>query len=521
MNAFIEEREGGARYLQALREHWLVILTVIVATVSTAALYSLTAAKRYQASADILVSPIAPADETFVGIGVLRESTQSRSVLTAARLIETPAVAEAVKERLDLAGGRGQLLSQIEVQPQEQSNIVTIEATAPSPEAAARLANAFADVLLAQRTAAFQEDVRAVIERLEARLAAIPSTQPDSGEAIAIQQRLGELGGLVGANDPTLQISSRAVPPERPSWPRPVLSLAVALIAGLLLGTGMALALEFFNPLFRREDELVVEQRLPILARIPRMRRRAFADFLMGREPLPADVKESYRVLRATVATAGVDGGVPRSILVTSASPGEGKSMTSVNLAVAMAQSGLRVILVDGDLRRPMVSTLMRVPARRDGLLEFAQNGLPADRALSEAPGYGERLQLMLAAPAHSSRVDLLRPDQIRRALQRLEEAADVVILDSPPLSEVADALAMAEGVEAVIVAAFIGRTRRDKLNDVRRMLAQVGANVLGFVVVTKARSRGSAYYYGYPQQQRREARPPSRARSKAPDTVG
>jgi capsular exopolysaccharide synthesis family protein len=496
LNAFYEER-SGVRYWRALREHWLLIAALVVAAVAAAAVYSLTAQKRYRASTDVLVTPIAANDTTFVGIPVLRETTQSRSVVTAARLIKTHSVAQGVKDRLHLDKPTGRILASIEVQPQEQSNIVTIVATAGTPKAAAALANGFANTVVAQRSAIFQKQLNAVIQRLQGDLNATPSSQANSGESVAIQQRLGELASLVGSDDPTLQVASPAVPPAAPYWPRPVLSIAVAFLAAVLVGAGAALALEFANPLLRREDELV-ERRLPILTRIPRMSRGAARDYLVGREPLPPDLRESYRVLRATVATAGPDGDTPRSILVASASPGEAKTFTAVSLAIAFASSGLRVILVDGDLRRPMVSTLMHVPAGGGGLSDLAESGLVTPtQVLTTAPGYGDNLRLVLARPHHSARVDVLRPDQIKRVLQELESACDVVILDSPPLTEVADALTFSEVVDAVLFTIFLGRTRRDKLNDSLRMLGQVGANVLGFVVVSRTRSKGSSYYYG------------------------
>jgi polysaccharide biosynthesis transport protein len=485
----------------------------VALTTATAAIYSLTAPKRYEASADILVSPIAPGDETFIGIGVLRESSQSRSVLTAARLVKTPTVAEEVRETLGLSEARGRILADVHVEPQEQSNIVTIVATAGSPLAAAQLANGFADVLLAQRTRQFRAEVRAQLERLERRLAEVPPTQVNSGETVALQQRIGELGGIAGAPDPTLRITSRAVAPGSPSWPRPLLSIAVAFVAALMLSSGAAFALEFFNPRFRREDELVLEQRLPILARVPRLSRRAERRYFIGAEPLPSDIKEGFRVLRATVATTGADGDLPTSVLVTSASPGEGKSMTAVNLAIAMATSGSRVILVDGDLRRPMVSTLMHVPIVRDGFIDLVRNNVAPSKVLTAVPGYGENLRLASSRPSHADDLDMLRPDQLRRAIQKLEDAADVVVIDSPPLAEVADALTLAEAAAVVLITVFVGRTRRDKLAEVRRMLSQVGANVIGFVVITRARSRGRAYSYGAPPEEDSQ-RPVSRSRT-------
>jgi Mrp family chromosome partitioning ATPase len=122
-----------------------------------------------------------------------------------------------------------------------------------------------------------------------------------------------------------------------------------------------------------------------------------------------------------------------------------------------------------------------------------------------------------LARPHTSSRLEVMRPDRIARAVQVLENNADVVIVDSPPLSAVADALTFSEVVEAIVMSVFLGRTRRDKLNDAMRMLSHVGANVLGFVVVDRGRSRGAAYYYASVDvEETKEARQTALARTYA-----
>jgi capsular exopolysaccharide synthesis family protein len=503
MNGFGDERQGGARYLVALREHWLLVVAIVVVAVSAAIAYSNAAEKRYEAEADILVTPIAGDDEVFIGIPLIRESGQSRAVLTVARLIKTPELAEAVKEQLETTKSRGELLDSIDVTPQEQSNIVTVVGKANDAAEAAEIANAFANELLDQQTDAFQIELRAVIERSRARLDSIPPAQRDFGEAVAIQQRLGQLAALVGAKDPTMQVSSEAVPPLAPAWPRPALSVAVALLAGLLLGVGAAVGLELVNPRVKREDELVLEQRLPILTRVPHMSRKVVHGYLRGREPLPGDVKEAYRTLRASLATAGSEGGVPQVILVTSAMPGEGKTMTSVNLAVTLAQAGLQVILVDGDLRRPMVGTVLSVGVRKAGLVGLLLGKVTPDQALVNAPGHGKQLRLLLSSADNAYLVDLLRPDQVERVFGELKQLADVIVVDSPPLTEVADALTLADTADAVLVAIRLGRTRRDKLAELRRMLAQGGISPAGFVVTTRRRSRRHGYYYQAPEPSR------------------
>lgn len=511
---FGSERAGVAGYVQALREHWLLVVTLVVLAVGTAAAYSYTAAKRYEADASLIVTPLSASDSVFLGTSALREGgVQSNGVLTAARLIQTPETAEAAAESLGDGTSASALLASIEVSPVSQSSLVTIRGKAGTPERAAEIANAFAEAIVANRTQLLQNDISASIERLEDRLDQIAGEATSLAEARAIQQKLSTLRPLVGAEDPTLRIASRAVEPDVPAWPRPKLSIAVALLAALLLGSGAALAAELISPRVNRADELLLEQRLPILARIPRLSRRTLSRYLTGREQLPPTAWEAYRTLRASLANAGADGGFPRTVLVSSSIPGEGKTLTSINLAITMALSGVKVVLVDADLRRPMIATAFGIPARTRGFATLLGGEADPQRALVSPPHQPRELKLLLASPQQAWMVDLLQRERIERVLDRLKQNADVVIIDSPPVGEVADALALADVVETVIIAVRLGHSRRDKLNELRRMLAQRGISPAGFVVTNRRRSRARGYYAtdaaAPPQRPRRRPRRP------------
>ena len=488
MERFAEERSGGAQYLAAVRERWLLIVSIVALAVTAAVLLSVLAEQRYEAKADVLVTPIEAGDETFIGINVLREGTQSRSVLTAAHLVATPQVAERAKEALGFEGTPEELLKRVDVQPQEQSNILTIVGKAPTSEGAAEIANAFAQSLLDLRTQTFQDELDSVVERLEARLDAIPASEQASPEAVALSQRLGELGALDGATDPTLQVTSEAISPADPVWPRPVLSIAVAL--------------ELVNPRVKDEDELLLEQRLPILGRVPRMGKKTVHSYLTGKEPLPGDVREAYRTLRANLAVAGPGGSFPETILVTSAVPGEGKTMTATNLATSLANSGLRVVLADGDLRRPMVGTLFGVPASRANFAGVLFGTVRVEDALVPVPAFGDGLRLLPAHPEHGGIPDLLQADTVANVLAELRLDADVVVIDSAPITQVADGLIIADTVDAVLVAVRLGHTPREELGRTRAMLAQRGITPAGFVVTMRRRSRGKGYSYGAQEAQ-------------------
>jgi capsular exopolysaccharide synthesis family protein len=519
LSGFGEER-GAVRFLTALREHWLLIALLVVVAGGTAIVYSATAKKRYEATASILISPVSSSSGTFLGFSLLAVGDSlTRPVVTAARFVTTPQVAADAAATLGVRHPQ-QLLKSITVTPVGQANIVTIVGKAQSPDRAALLANTFAAATISNRTAVFQQELVNTISRIRAQLAPIPVAQRNSGEAVALEQRLGDLQGLVGGHDPTLQLLSQAVPPTSAVWPRPVLSIAVAILAALLVGTGAAMALELVNPRVTREEELILEQRLPVLARVPRVPRKAVRDYLTGKHALPGSMREAYRTLRASLMAAGRDGHPPTSILITSASPSEGKTMTAVNIATALAAGGQRVVLVDGDLRRPMVATLFGVASRPRGFADVLLDNVPLEQALVPAPGHGAQLQLLLASPEHAHLVDLLHPERVERVLDELRRISDVVVIDSPPVTEVADALTLADQVDTVLIAVRLGRTRRDRLNELRRMLSQRGIAPGGDVLTLRRTVRRHGYYYGADNAQ---AEPAGRraARRAARDRVG
>jgi succinoglycan biosynthesis transport protein ExoP len=489
-------RSSAARYLGALREHWLLIVGLVVLSVVVAVAYVETATPRYESEADILITPVSDTDPSFLGFSLLREGNDpSRAVLTAARLVGTPEVAQAAAK--ELGPGADNALAHVTVTPVTQSSVVAITGQDSSADMAAAYANAVAAGLVTARTAEFQNQLNERITRLRRQLEAIPVAQRTvSATASALETQLGTLTSLLGSRDPTLQVLTKAVPAAAPAWPRKTLSVGIAFMLALVLGCGLALALELVSPKLNREDELLLDQRLPILARIPQMPTRQVRAYLAGREPLPGAVREAYRTLRASLASGVRGEGFPETILVTSASPGDGKTMTSVNLATTLAIAGQRVILVDGDLRRPMVATVFGIGAHSNGFADVLTGDATLEDALVEAPGYGQTLRLLLATPDHAHLVDLLLADRVEAVIGDLRAEADVVVLDSPPLAEVADALGLADVSDAVLVAVRLGRTRRDKLDELRRMLARHGISPTGFVVTQRRRRRSSSAYY-------------------------
>jgi capsular polysaccharide biosynthesis protein/Mrp family chromosome partitioning ATPase len=482
-----DERVHSGRYLRALREHWPFILGTMAIAVAAAVFLVQASDKRYEAGADILVTPVPSA--TFVGIPVLRESNVSSSVVAAARIAKSPQVVERAKHRLGLEVRREQLLTKVAVAPQEQSSVLTITGKAGSPEQAARIANAFADALLNERTTQLQRDVRAAVARLAAQLEEVRSRNDRSPVATALAERLSDLRSLLGARDPTLQIVSRAVPPETAVWPRPALSVAVALVAGLLLGMGIAVALEVVNPLVLTEADVVERAGPPILARVPflpeRLVRRELTDNAGG----PARSVLPFRALWANLATRAGGRRRPETIVVASSGHNEGKSITAVGLAVAVGLTGLRVILVDADFTRRTASRLL-VGTRlgHGGLGAVLVDSTPVEDALVPAKRLGASLRVLTSNPDDESLLALVPPDRLGELIEELKSLADVVIVDAPIIPGASEGLVLAAVADALVIAVRLGHTRRERLAQVRRDLSQSRVSPAGYVIVGRKR---------------------------------
>jgi capsular exopolysaccharide synthesis family protein len=480
------EGQGSAvTFVDALRHHWLALVCLVAVAVAATIAYSLTATKTFEAEAVMKVAPLPNDDDALVGIDVFRESSggTATSVYALGRQLSSPQLVEAAKAQLGQARQtRRKFLEAITIKPIQQSATVSIVASDPSARRAARIANTIADVARDERGKTVQRQIVEASARLEARL---PTATPT--EARLIQQQLAQLSSLRGLGDPTVGVLTRAVPPETSSGRSTVLVVFVAALAALLFGILLALGLERLVPQLRPEDPLL--RRLPVLARVPSAPKRLVRSYLNGEGALPGDLWEAYRILRANLGVQQRTPDAPRSVLVTSAMQAEGKTMTSVNLSIVLAAAGHRVVLVDGDLRRPMVGQVFN----RDhplGFTDLLGDRASVDEILVDAGRFGDRLHLVLPG---SDRPDLFEAGRIRPAIAKLEERADVIIVDSPPLMEFADAIPLARAVDAVIIAVRFGRTRPDLYRELIELLGDRDITPAGVVLTGHRRVRGAA----------------------------
>jgi succinoglycan biosynthesis transport protein ExoP len=478
------DRVESGRYLRALAEHWPYILGSIGIAVVAALLFLGSAHKRYEADADVLVTPV-PAG-SLLGLPLFRESDLSRSVVTAARLVTSPQVLDGVNRRLHLREDRESLLGHVSVTPQEQSSVLTITGKASSPRDAARLANAFVEVLLAERAAQLHREAGSVIATLTQEIAKTRAAGGGAAQTAPLAARLGSLRTVAEGPDPSLQELSQAVPPDMSVWPRPVLTLAVAVIAGLLLGMAIAVMLELVNPLVLDESEIVGASPVPVLARLP----RPPTSLARARGDVVGPVVSQFRVLWANLLARCRDRR-PKIVLVTGVGPKESRIYTAVGLGAAIARSGRRVALVEADLADP---TLARALHAEPSAFEEALLGTrTAQDALATVPRSEDRLQLLATSDGDAGVADLIAPDRLATLARELARSVDVVVVDAPPPREAPDFLLLSSAADAVVLVVSLRRTRRDELAELRRELEQWSVPVTGFGVVGRRRARGGS----------------------------
>jgi capsular exopolysaccharide synthesis family protein len=290
----------------------------------------------------------------------------------------------------------------------------------------------------------------------------------------------------------TDQIIEQPVTPKTPVRPRKALNLLFASLMGICLGVSMAFLQEFLDDRVNSPEDAERTVALPVLGYIPMM--TDGQDRLMTEMPTQSLISESYRGLRSSISFAAVDEPI-KTLLVSSSNKGEGKSLTSVNLAIAMALDRRRVILVDADLRRPNIHRLMRVE-QSPGLSDLLVDRVPLEDALQDTDVEG--LQVIASGPRPPDPAELLNSHRMRELISQLGKMADMVIFDTPPCIPVTDAQVLATKVNGVILVLEVGEAKKAALRHAKGLFDQAHARTLGLVFNKIGQGASQGYYYYY-----------------------
>jgi len=283
-----------------------------------------------------------------------------------------------------------------------------------------------------------------------------------------------------------------AVPSTAAIRPQVLRNTLLAVIVGLMIAVGGIFAIEFLDDTIRDPDTVTALTGLPVLATISHHDPIANEPITQSNPRSP--ISESFRSLRTNVKYASVDHPI-RRLLITSPTPEDGKTTVSSNLAVVLAQGGSSVVLIDADLRRSRIHKAFGLENKTGITNLFVQPSLYLDGA--SQPVKTENLRIMTSGGTPPNPSELLGSKKMNEILKGLEETTDIIILDTPPVLTVTDAVALSSSVDGVLVVAKIGNTKQAALVKAIEQLRQVNANIMG-VVINDINLRSSRYYYYY-----------------------
>jgi capsular exopolysaccharide synthesis family protein len=480
------ERDSVAYALGVLRRRWLVVVAAVAACLFAGFVISgVNSSDRYESSARVLFDTSALSD---AALQLQREAADpEREAATNVLLAGSEAVASSVRRELHLSTSVGDLQDKIQVEAEQNANVLQITATDEDPRQAAVLANAFANEFVAFRAQADQQSIEAAQRDLQDQLAALPADAPERQDLRDALSRLASSHAL--ANGDARVIAKATVPTDPSSLGLPQV-LALAGIIGLALGMVGALVVESMDKRITDVASFEREYRLRALAVVPQKTFRR-----QGLRANSGDL-EPFRILRTAVDFARVTRPV-RTVMVTSAVRGEGKSSVAIGLAQAIALSGRPVILVELDLRHPSLAHTFGMPDQggvTNALLGSEPNDL-LQRPIRELPD----LEVLAAGVLPPNPAELLEAPALDVMLRSLlQDGRKTLVIDSAPLLPVADAqiLLNKPAVDASVVVARQGVTTRDHARRARLVLDGHAAVPIGLVVT--GHTARDVYGYGY-----------------------
>lgn len=440
-------------FVKLLRSRWLTICVTIVVAVLGAVAVSLLTTPLYQASTRLFVSTTAGSSLSDAYQG--SRFSQER-VVSYAELIKGETLAQRTIDKLGLDKTAAELQENIQASAKLDTVLIDVNVLDDSPVRARDIANTLSDEFVA------------MVRELET---------PEDG----------------ARPDSRVVVEQRASIPRNPIVPKTVRNLAMGLAVGAILGVGLAVILDLFDNTVKDRETLEEISGTGVVGSIPldKERRKVPA---ISFDSDNSGIAEAFRKLRTNLQFVSVDK-PPRVIVVTSSMPSEGKSTTAINTALALAEAEHNVVLVDGDMRRPMMHKYLDLVGPV-GFSTVLSGAASLDDALQKTRFPGLTVLTSGAVPPNPS--ELLGSQSARNLLNELRTRFDYVVVDSTPLLAVTDAAILAAGADGVLIIARFGQTKRDQLAHAVGNLQSVGAHLLGAVFTLMPTRGGSSYSYNY-----------------------
>jgi len=515
------ELRNRARALR--RRLWLLLLLPAVVTIAAVGL-SLSLPFVYQADAGVLVRPAQPISSLDQSSGAITADQVAR---TYAQLLTQRALLQRVIDDLHLRTNPDQLRQSIRVTPQANTTLLTVTVFDRDPGRARDVANKLVEDFLAQaqdlqraQVDRYAANVAGQIQTLETQIqneqaridqlqaAARPLGAGEEAEAVRLQQQItadraryytmtqgeSDIEVNLARSSDNVTVVSPAIRPSQPVSPKPLLNAGLALAAGLVVAVGLALLLDHLDQSIKTDEDLIERTGLVPLSHVPlaeqprRFRRGAAADG-------DSSLSEPYKTLRTNVLFSSLDRPL-RTIAVTSALPGEGKSTVAAHFAAALSAAGHVTLLVDCDFRRPSQHRIFgRI--RNVGLTNLILGDVTESDVLQPVDGM-PNLWMATTGPTPANPSELLGAARMRELLEGMVARFTYVVIDTPPVNAVADPLVVASYADATLMVIEHGRATFPTVNRALRSLELVKARVLGAVLNKVPSGEAGYHYYRY-----------------------
>lgn len=438
-------------YIRILRKSWLVILATTLIGLAAAAGYSLTRTPMYESQAVVFVQSQAGGTASELQQG--SNYAQSR-ITTYVSLVREPVVMNPVITELGLNTSADRLAAKVTSSSPLNSTLIEITVQDPDPVQAAEIANALG------------ESLAAAVERIDT-----PAGQDAPIKLTRVRDALA------------------AFSPVSPNVP---LNLVLGVLVGLTLGVGIAVLRAVLDNRVRSPRDIEALTDRPLIGAIPHDPKAKERPLIIHADPHNPR-SEAFRSLRTNLQFLEMDGG--HTFVITSSVPTEGKSTTTINLAIALADSGKRVALLDTDLRKPKVAEYLGIEGGTGLTDVLIGRARVADVLL---PWGGRSMHVLPAGKIPPNPSELLGSDRMKKLLDALGQEFDVVLCDAPPLLPVTDAAVLSRATSGAIMVVAVGKTTTHQLDGALEALETVGSKIAG-VVLTMVPTKGAdAYSYGY-----------------------
>lgn len=466
------------------RNVWIVLLSALLVAVAAYGLSTLMA-KSYAATASLLFQQ-SPLVGQLTGFNQNNQfNTVQEEGATNVALVGSRPIAA----RTALEMGRGysekSVADAIKLEARPNTKVVDVTAEAATPEEAARLANRYVRVFLESRTRDVQRGIEQALSGLEREFAGLSPDARTGAAGKELEQRINTLRILSAVQSPNVEPIQSAQPPDEPASPRPRRNAMLGLLFGLLLGVGLAAVRQQLDQHVSDMDDLEALAHRPLLGAVPRHPALARPTQPLD---LPPEVLDAFRLLEVNLRYRASDRSA--SVMVTSTANGEGKTVCAWHLAVTSAATGKRTLFVEADLRSGSVARRWGLAAG-PGLGDVLRGRSTRAAATQRIPVAHDRgghahdllaLDVLTAGEAVHGASELFESPTMRDLLSECAAEYDLVVIDTSPLSQVADAMPLVRTVSGVVIVASPGATLRSSFERLQDGVEQLGAPLYGVV---------------------------------------